>query len=335
LAREPHFQLIQKVHFLIKDPKARKRCGHYASQSSFAVFTGVERGQLALAIGQPDTPESEGNTPDECLSPENSKRIANKCKFGVDWPEWMTGTAEAFIGRYEKLTEEEGQVQATDGTKAARDRHLDRPIKAGPRRDPIPCKIKGLGSIEIEGGQYGRGSVYLGATISCGRTRDFASICHARIEINCGGGMQTTESRKERTANRLAITSDNKNTLTVFASGGHRGAPAFDISSDNGGSLGNFQLLPDFLIVESLAPGDVVTATLGTWFMDIDEAKLGDGIVLLDRDGSALALPSHLLSDKKWAVIAALRKLVLPDEEGYVVVCTHELPIIEDNRDVL
>ena len=86
-------------------------------------------------------------------------------------------------------------------------------------------------------------------------------------------------------------------------------------------------------------PGDVITATLGTWLADIEDDALddlglmGDGIALIGHDGREMELPPERLSALKKNVIAALRKTLLTDTDGYVIVASHQLPIAKDNRD--
>jgi len=321
--RELYFELDRKIQFLIDDEDAQRICGHSPSFSSFAQKTGVDRGQLAAAIGSPEAGDGR-LVGDHKLSPTNATRIADKCGFDPTLPEWKSGTADAFKMKCQEHWRRQGMPTA--------DVLLVRGIKVA----PVPSEIPGLVSIEIDGAQFGRGTVDIEIIVSCGvamiHGRNVA-VRAGRVELNCAEGAVTSEAYRTLRSGPRTIPGSHGEVMVTY-SAGSKGKPAFRLDSV-GTTIGNIELEPGFLALEGLTPQSVIRVSFGTWLMDITEPGgetdapadgLADGISLVRADGSEVPLPVQNLSVLKRKIIAALRKTaVLPDDHGFVQLATHEL----------
>jgi hypothetical protein len=161
-----------------------------------------------------------------------------------------------------------------------------------------------------------------------------ATIQRAQIKMDCGAALLTKETHNSWLKAQQRVVECGKNKVNVDYGGSTRKNPLFRLAAARGASIGSLILEPGFLpALEELAPGDEVGVRLGTWLMDIQETDCCDGIALVDDKGDELPLPADELSKLKRNVISCLRKTVLSNDDGYVEVASHELHVVEDERD--
>ena len=302
-----------KLHFLQTDAEPRRVLGHARSLNSFASKLGISRETLRDQVGR------------EQLSEAIQHLLAEKLRFDVSWPEWVSGTATEFKSRYIR---EAAQIRA-------RNRRTNIRLERGARREPIACSVNGLAATELDGSQFGVGSVSIEVTVSCAQPPILGtpkSVRFGRIELKCGQAVITRETLEKWIASARKIVG-TKGAVQVAFAAGTRSAPAWNVSAD-GPSIGTVFIDPSFASLEELAPGDEIELQFGTWLGDIsDEADTNDdvsGISLVDPDGGAVRVPAKDVSTKKRRIIAALRKRLLPsDDSGYVVLAKHSLQVVE------
>jgi hypothetical protein len=80
--REPIFELAKKFQFLKEHQISRRLCGHASSQNSFCEKLGIPRNTIRASL------EKGG------LTSEHQRRLADKCLFSLDWPEWNDTKAD-------------------------------------------------------------------------------------------------------------------------------------------------------------------------------------------------------------------------------------------------
>ena len=316
------FELTEKVLFLMEDKRALERFGHRPSVTSFSVLVRVDRKTLGKAIGNVDASPPEVG--DGRLSKMHSYRIAEAFDFDPECPAWKNQSADEFreicLDRWSK-----------------RDQRPWALLARGTRQQPTTSNISGLASIEIDGAQFGYGTVDISIELSCGvvtlQGRQI-SIKSGRVELDCTKGELSEESRKLLRGPRREL-SGSKGTVILQNQAGVRNRPAIRLDSATG-TIGDIDLEPGLLAFHELRPDSVITVKFVTWLMDIQEldevadapaAGFADGVAIVEADGSEAMLPSENLSVLKRKVIAVLRKEVLPVEEGTGIVrlASHEL----------
>lgn len=141
MARKHIKELAAKLHFLTLDREAQ-RINECSGVTDLAKRAGMPSSTLK-------TLKSPANA--DQISIDHEEAIASACGFCLDWSEWRIGTCGEFQKRY--LRDAKPQKTAERETR----RIVGVRLAKGPRQEPIPSKIVGLASIEIDGYQFGAG----------------------------------------------------------------------------------------------------------------------------------------------------------------------------------
>ncbi|MCE9524294.1 MAG: hypothetical protein K8S25_17885 [Alphaproteobacteria bacterium] len=304
-----------KIKFLIEHPEPRAVLHHQPNQTDFVEKLGIKRSTFRDQLLK------------DRFSLEVQSTLAQKLGFGRDWPEWATGTADEFRDRYiaerKRLTMDRRDVTARIGR--------------GPWQEPSASSIVGLAAIEIDGSQFGQGSVAVEVLLSCGEPfilGNRVSIRSGRIEVRCAPGLISKDTLQRWINDGERQAPNAHGGVKIAFEAGTRSAPAWRVTAI-GTKVGSAFLDPGFATLEELAPGDTIEARLGTWLGEIEdtgEVEDGsDGLALLDNTGAELQITSAQLSIRKRRVIACIRKkLFSADANGYVVLATHTLNVVEE-----
>jgi hypothetical protein len=334
------------MDFLMKHAVPRARIGADTPLTINALHTrsGIPLQSLQNAIGA-ENDYSGKLAGDGKLGIEHQSRIANLFGFEVGgpqnpaaWPEWQDWDAdEAAPADSRRDTAQKFREAYLRKYRASRD--TLRQLMEGPERAPIPCEVRGLASIWLTSGQTGKGTSDIGVHISCGSahtgvTRYWVSVCAAQLEINCGEARAKIDTIKGLNTPGFAVKGSHGEVSCYWNSGDPMRLTW--ILDGKGNMLGDIDFEPGLLsTVEKLAPGDVITATLGTWLKNIatGEAPVTE-ISLTDRPGgSEIKLDEATLTIEQQRVIEHLRKKVLKlHDDNFAELAKHELEFVEGNR---
>jgi hypothetical protein len=316
-------QLREKLRFLMRSEIARAIGKYNASEKSFGTVTGIGREALRHILHNAQHPQ---------LNETHEQKIAECCKFRIDMPQWRTGTVKEFIAEYERLKRHNSQERQTD---------LE--LAIGPDIDPEPSPIKGLASVQIFPAQYGRGHVDIGFELSCGQLRGpfglVVQIRCATIELGCFPGSLRRETRKG--FDKAWPCSGSNGPVMFQWSAGSTFTGRWRATA-SGDGLGNLDVPPDFVTVESLAPGDEIAISLSIRVKDLAPSDDGEAILLEDgrasgedvsiepRSDQAPTIAASKLSDVKKKILARLATETLVDDgDGFVVHARHRIGLVE------
>ena len=260
--------------------------------------SGVPKTSIQGVIGKIDA-ERGDESPADKLGAEHQQRLADYFGFSMRWPEWCSGfdesvtvrrpdTAEKFRHRYERDAPEYlkprvheevvsggARLVAANGSSAERDT-MER-LKRGKRRQPV-SPFGALAQIRIEPGQPSAGASQVIVEISCheanikGSARAF-SLRLAELVIECG------EAQGRQSAipgfDDDAVVQKNSHGSVVFSWRGTMAALRWRAST-TGLRIGS--VVFDAGIVEELAHGDVLRASLWTWlkYIEVNESGISN-----------------------------------------------------------
>jgi hypothetical protein len=302
-------------------------------------FPFTDRKGMAKALGLGEAQLKGAKDDSDRLSEKALKALGDYLGFDPGWTEFRAREPLAFARRYNAENWYEPKVPCEKP--ATIERRTDMLLARGPRQLPERSKTPGLGSVEIDGHQFGRGTadievvISCGTPIVCGRT---ISIQNAQLELDCGPALLSEHSyRRWLKEEKLKAKNNSKASIAVEYGGGTRERPIWWLSAEKGG-IGNLELEPGFVALASLASGDKITVRLGTWLMDLQEvqkdgnldgAEFVPGVIAIRRDGADSRLTSSELSALKQNLIGALGKSKVPNDNGYVAVASHVLEVVE------
>jgi hypothetical protein len=320
----------------------RIRCCHQ--------FPFRNRKAMAIALSLGEAQLKGGSTQKDSLSKVVMETLGQYFGFDPAWHEFLCGTAWDFAKKYnaENWYLSKPQFHRMPSPKPLRQRQNGLLLSRGPRQEPSRSKIVGLASVEVDGYQFGSGTASIEVVVSCGMVPILGrntTIQRALIELDltqdCGAAILTDESYMGWLKSPLRNEIGSHGAIAIHYGGGDRSKPIWHLVAGKAG-IGNLILEPGFATAEGLTPGDAITVRLGTWLMDIQEAdancftaadNLIDSIALVGGDGTELTAAVPELSALKRNVIACIRKTLLPDDNGYVVVASHTLHVVEVARD--
>jgi hypothetical protein len=301
-----------KLNFLQKHSVPRRVLGHAPTLVDFANHLKIPRTTLR-------DQKLKGR-----LSSHVQTAIAGALKFRLDWDEWVSGTAATFQERY---------VRECSVASPAPVRRTDVRLARGSWIEPRPSQTVGLAIVELNGGQYGQGTVAVEVTVSCGMPKVLGvhtTVQSAQMELKCSPARLTRDSFSNWAAAEKTV-QGSRGTVRLSFEWGTRAAPSWRLTAD-GVSIATISLDPDFAALEELAPGDEIKLLFGTWLADLQEVdgavgdangRTADGIALLQKDGTELDVARPELS-------RCIRKGLLPaDNNGYVVLASHSLQVVE------
>jgi hypothetical protein len=316
-----------KLDFLIRHPVPRGVLGHEATMKSFAEKVGVARKTL---IDQ----RQAGH-----LSPYVQDRLAERLKFALDWPEWLTGTCDAFRDRYTK----EHQDEAYDET--ARTRVYDRAAKlkvermtwTGDVQDGRPM----LASLELFMQQAGPGEpIPVSVELICQPEPVGAfeiAVHRGRLELHPGAAsIAPTPAPLGTDAPHTQPA--HERTLTLRRGQAQDGREAWMVSSDKG-EIGILRLDDDAALCRIADPtdGDAIIATFNAWVKDLDLAEPDPD----DDTADTRAAFSFLRADGKPLSPKArqlIKRAILkdefgePEENGWHTLAASQRKLVRDDQ---
>lgn len=257
---------------------------------------------------------------------EHERKIADRCKFKIDWPPWQTGAACDFIDAYERIHRNEIQTQRTDVL-----------LVKGAPHPPEACKIKGLAAVELFLAQIGRGTACVGFDVSCGETRMFGvpvTLRVAEITWDCGGGQLDPETRKGR-----GIAYSPEGCSVKFRwNGADTFRPSWRLEAQ-GPSIGDIVVPPEFGTVVGLAPGSSITITFGIWRPDIEESETAIACAVVAEVGT-ISIPLDAGEDVDPAALSILKKRILTriatdalERHGdFITLCRHTVSFLPEKK---
>lgn len=316
--RYPIYELSDKINFLAQRVIGREKI------SPFAEHIDVPRKTLQDGIR------------DECLSSEVQRKLASKCGFSLNWPEWndpdvirqtpheeRRDKAKAFQDRYNTETRK---------FKSNKDREKQPNVHLKRVRENEPKSVYDLlASLQMFAHQCGPGEP---SPISFELACLEAPVDNMILQIRCGElrlncNEATTTSLRERIQKELSFkTTTNTVHLTP---GGTNHSPFWILEAEEGG-IGVLSLPHDFCMVHNLSCGDVITANFKIYVKDLEPVE--EGQVVKENDqveniGQTHSLIMHRFSNlsiAKQKVLKRLAGMQIPGgENGWLVICQDEL----------
>lgn len=319
------------------------------SIDALATASGVPLSSLQDAIREANTVNGiQGG--DEKLGPTHQQALAKLFGFVVQtagprpeqsaeaWPEWIDPAAKVETrprDRRDTAAKFEERYIREFGER----RDTSVPIMQADDRDPERCSIRGLASFELQCGQTEKNHTRVGALISCGTASidpsPFSITVHAvAVEIDCGRARAAEGTIKGLTTPGFAV-QGSQGEVNGAWTGGDTQLLRWILESTVS-SLGVVKFEPGELArIERIAPGDVITGSLGTWLKNISAdptspPRTVDEIAVVDRLGRPVEMPAQELSTLQLRIIEHLRKRVLDvDDAGYAVLSRHELHFVK------
>ncbi len=262
--REPIFELAEKFQFLKESPIARACCGHAATENAFCkklvIPRNTIRGSLELSR----------------LSVAHQLKLANKCGFSLDWPEWndraATGstkrenrcdTCEKFINRY--IAEHPSEQKSESRPPLAEPVLLKEDLRAD--TNSIQTELASL-SLWTGQSEPSPGEAKLGFNMNCyevvtdGLT---TGVKRGVLTFRCGDG-HTTEV-KDRTGypGGIAFNDAKFTPLSV-----NKNEPSWLVTATGAAAIGLIGDAPqDFIRIMNLMPGESVSADFIACVRDI------------------------------------------------------------------
>ena len=242
-----------KVHFLRTDPCPRRVLGHRSSFSNLIARLGNE-----LEPRETYRDQVQGGK----LQPGFQRLLATRLEFALDWPEWVTGTADDFAERYRehhKITEVQSGLSPLAPLRADWDyecKKLETPLgslslytgQSAEQHMSVPGEFTATFDLHCP--------LYLGDGVK-------AQVLRGILAFDLGKGR--TGTVKDR-CNDLEV---NNATLTVFSVDLNR--PSWTVCARNGSGIGMVETVPhDFLKIFNLRPGNVISATFDVAVKNIE-----------------------------------------------------------------
>lgn len=332
------YELPEKLEVLMHDPRV-------GSWKAFVDFSGIGISTLKQLrdVGDLAAYSSLGQT--------HRDKLHAKFGFPPDMPEWIAGdrvpsdhgpgpdTAKAFAAAYRKMRADQDAVDAaTRGSAASVESSKSQTIRdvtaelAAGRRRPAASPLGTMAQLDLALGQpVGPGAIQVLAELSCHATKIVGSkrrfsVRRMLLSIACG------DARGRRSAiagiNGLAIVLQNSRGGDVrFAWLGTERRPCWEVSA--GGAIIGY-LKFDAGVIEQLAHGDVLRATLSAWLkhIDTDEFEEEPTFGIVDEDGRSLELPEDKLTIEQRRIIEHVNKLKLAtDGNGHAEIAVAELQL--------
>lgn len=316
-----------KLRFLKNDSDAQQVGRHTGSEPDFAKAIGEARSTVNGWL-DPNGTRRAG------IPGATNRRIVERFRFPANWEPWLLKDAGVFKEEFSararnllgKLEEPPPPVRDTMA-----------PLMQGDDRDPERCPIRSLASLELSCGQTQAGQTNVGAHISCGFSpvegSPFPITVHtAQLEIECGKARAVKDTIKGYAESGFTA-SGSRGEVRAMWNGGDTQKLAWLLDATST-SLGVVTFEPGTLArVERMAPGDVITGSLGTWLKNIEEdqnaVRSAEEIAIVDRLGKAVELRDSDLTILQRRIVEHLRKRVLEvDDSGYAILARHELHFV-------
>lgn len=298
----------KKLHFLETDLVVVRAAGHRGNEIALIEHCGLARSTYRDQKRK------------ERLSADTQACLANGCRFSLAWPEWSTGTAEAFKERYRK--------EHPELTVSSLRKYDPNVLLTSGRIEPLDQSTEplNLASIELALNQSPPGQPWpVSFTLICATEEPVGSptfeiaVKSGRIELNPGrAGIAARLSPGEQNAclaqngpeRFFRGTGNEKRQITITSATPTRpGNRAWDVRCEDV-PIGMFVLDDEKPLCQIAEPtvGDKVEITFSVWVRDLDIHERDDDHDVDDPESlrSFLRPNGKPLSQKKRAVIKAL-----------------------------
>jgi hypothetical protein len=259
------------------------------------------------------------------MSPKYQEALGRFCGFNWRDELWVSGSATQFR---EYLEKPQPPV------------HL---LKA-PEKPPVPSTIKGLATIQLFTGQYGKGTADIGFELSCGSASMHGvrvTIRRGVIEMDCGRATLRRESRKG--FGQPYQIKGSHDLVTFNWSGGSTYRPTWDLEAA-GYTIGNLEVPVDFATVENLTPGDGISISFGVWLKDLEpdndtnndqkSERGAEDISILAEHGNNIDLNAEALALVKRRILTCMAGSALTrDKNGFSIMTTHRIEFVERTKE--
>jgi hypothetical protein len=248
------FELAQKIVFLAENSAAQAWCGHKNSMNSFAEKLAIPRRTLVdcIAAGK--------------LSGTNQSRLAQRCHFRLDWPEWndprvewntATGerrdTADAFKQRYLR----EVQPQPKIGR-----------LRASRPTPPEQADAR-LASVELNVSQQGSEEPWLvSADLICQPTPIEGMVIGVKrgaLELHCDKAH--IGALKDRLGYPGGITPESREGLYLRLTGTSQ-RPGWDVDAKS--TIGVLSLPADLCRLHGVTEGEAIEMRFSVYVKDLE-----------------------------------------------------------------
>jgi hypothetical protein len=322
-----------KLDFLMRHPVPRRILRHDPTMVSFANSLGVARKTL---IDQRDKRR---------LSSYVQGLLAEKLKFRLDWPQWLTGTAEEFRNRYVEEHKAEDEIAACalpprrhDPSIQLKVQRLVRDTSEGAPDDDRP----NLASLTLFLRQVGPGeAIPISVELIC-QPEPVGSfevaVYRGRLEI-VSGAAPIAHEPAPLASDAAHTLSRNERTLTLERAnaGSNDGRIAWTVRSDKG-PIGVLRLDDDVDLCRIAEPvgGDTIAAVFHAFVKDLDLAETDPDDEADDRAGpySFLRPDGKPLSPNKRQLVKRfiLKEELGPAPKGWYTLAEDRAKLVRDGK---
>jgi hypothetical protein len=291
--------LAEKLDFLSRDEAAQKINGcsgvsDLARRCNINVST--FKNLKSKVAAERTSPDHKGTI--DLISSDHERAITNYCRFRLDWPEWVTGTAEAFKQRYLR------EVKAVKAQESE-ERRSDIPLF--PRYSPQRARGR-LAVLKMEAVLSNSSEQWpVKIALYC-RDDNGYGICSGLVDLDCG---EAHALRSECSFHQPYDVPGTNGTLRLGAGPEHK--PSWTVKARSG-ILDDVAPEEPYCIVRGLSPGDTITASFSICVKDFP----GAGKSLCGADGRPVTGPN-----KKLLLERIMAAALAHNDAGEVVLCSH------------